>query len=141
MLIRRTHELFGEQWNVPAGYVEIDEDPLYAVVREVYEETGLQVEIGRLVNVYFFNDDPRGNEILIAYQCHIVGGKLTESAEGTSPTFFAQTRSLKSWPVVVIAQQTRLAETQTRPKCRRQDNVTYCAIEKDRQWKKPFGPG
>ena len=62
LLIRRTHEPFGEQWNVPAGYVEIDEDPAHAVVREVYEETGLPVEIGRLVNVYFFNDDPRATE-------------------------------------------------------------------------------
>ena len=90
LLIRRTREPFRQQWNVPAGYVEIDEDPAHAVVREVYEETGLQVEIGRLVNVYFFDDDPRGNGILIAYQCHIVGGELTESAEGTSPTFSAR---------------------------------------------------
>jgi len=90
LLIRRTHEPFRQQWNVPAGYVEIDEDPAHAVIREVHEETGLQVKIDGLVNVYFFDDDPRGNGILIAYQCSIVGGELTESAEGTSPTFFAQ---------------------------------------------------
>jgi 8-oxo-dGTP diphosphatase len=90
LLIQRTHEPFRQQWNVPAGYVEIDENPAQAVVREVYEETGLQVEIDQLVNVYFFDDDPRGNGILIAYQCHIVGGEPAESAEGTSPTFFAR---------------------------------------------------
>ena len=64
--------------------------PPHTVIREVYEETGLQVEVDRLVDIYFFDDDPRGNGILVVYKCHPVGGHLIATGEGANPTFFAQ---------------------------------------------------
>lgn len=89
LLLQRTGEPFKRCWNLPAGYAEADEDPTETAVRETREETGLQVEVDSLVDVYFFADDPRGNGILIVYKCHIVGGELTASSEGTRPTFLA----------------------------------------------------
>lgn len=47
----------------------------------------MQVEAGRLVDVYFF-DDPRGNGSLIVYACRPVRGELRPSQEGSDPTFF-----------------------------------------------------
>jgi ADP-ribose pyrophosphatase YjhB (NUDIX family) len=88
LLLQRTQQPFAGDWNLPAGYVEADESPRQAVIRETFEETGLQVEADELVDVYFFADDPRGNGILIVYRCHIVGGKLQETDEGCQPTFF-----------------------------------------------------
>jgi ADP-ribose pyrophosphatase YjhB (NUDIX family) len=58
------------------------------VVREAYEETGLHVVTEGLVDVHFFDDDPRGNGILIVYACRVVGGELRPSQEGSDPTFF-----------------------------------------------------
>jgi ADP-ribose pyrophosphatase YjhB (NUDIX family) len=89
LLLQRTNDPFRDCWNLPAGYAEIDESPLQTAIREVYEETGLRVKIERLVDVYFFADDPRGNGILIVYKCSPIGGKLTETLEGVKPTFFA----------------------------------------------------
>jgi ADP-ribose pyrophosphatase YjhB (NUDIX family) len=88
LLLQRTKAPFEGCWNLPAGYVESDESPPQAVIREVNEETGLVVEVEELIDVYFFADDPRGNGILIVYKCKSVGGKLTASAEGDNPTYF-----------------------------------------------------
>lgn len=43
--------LFGS-WTLPGGGINQGEDPRAAVVREVYEETGLGVHPGRVLEVY-----------------------------------------------------------------------------------------
>ena len=43
-------------WGLPGGYVEVGESVVEATAREVSEETGVRVEVGRLVGVY---SDPR----------------------------------------------------------------------------------
>lgn len=88
LLIKRTQEPFAAHWNLPAGYVEVDESPAHAVVREVYEETGLRVGVAALENVYFADDDPRGNLILIVYRCRVLDGILSATLEGADPTYF-----------------------------------------------------
>jgi len=88
LLIQRTTAPFRHCWNLPAGYAEADESPVQTVVREAHEETGLQVEVEGLVDVYFFDDDPRGNGILIVYRCRVTGGDLRSSCEAVKPTFF-----------------------------------------------------
>jgi ADP-ribose pyrophosphatase YjhB (NUDIX family) len=88
LLLQRTMSAFEGSWNIPAGFVEADESPLEAAIRETYEETGLRVEVKGLVDVYFFADDPRGNGILVVYECLPVGGKLRASEESINPTFF-----------------------------------------------------
>lgn len=88
LLVQRKHEPFCSCWNLPAGYVEADESPEDAVVREVFEETGLHVRVRGLQDVYYFEDDPRGSGILVMYSCDVVGGELSESSESFNPTYF-----------------------------------------------------
>jgi 8-oxo-dGTP diphosphatase len=66
-------DAFPSTWCLPAGYCEVDESPAVAAARETREETGLQVQVGRLVDVYFFDDDPRGNGLLVVYQADVIG--------------------------------------------------------------------
>ena len=89
LLLQRVDQPFGLRWNLPAGYVEVDESPVSAVVRELREESGLEVEVLRLIDVYSYDDDPRGSGILIVYECRITGGTLGSSPEGVDPTYFA----------------------------------------------------
>ncbi len=92
LLLQRARPPFQGCWNLPAGYVEADEHPAEAARREVQEETGLQVDVGGLVNAYYFDDDPRGNGILLVYRCRILGGEPKASDEGLTPTFFPPQR-------------------------------------------------
>ena len=48
LLLCRQHDPWKGDWYLPAGYVEVDEDPARAVERETYEECGLQVNARRL---------------------------------------------------------------------------------------------
>ncbi len=88
LLVQRARAPFRGDWNLPAGYVEADEEPAHAAMRETLEETGLEVEAEALAGVYYFDDDPRGSGILIVYRCRIVGGLLRHTEEGSRNAWF-----------------------------------------------------
>ncbi len=86
-LIRRANEPFEGEWALPGGFVEVGETVEGAAVREVREETGLEVEIERLVGVYSEPErDPRGHNVSVVFLARIVGGEpeaATDAAEVT----------------------------------------------------------
>ena len=71
LLLQRAHDPWAGQWNLPAGYVERDEAPESAALRETREETGLDAACDSLFGVFHFTDDPRGAGILIVYRAHL----------------------------------------------------------------------
>jgi 8-oxo-dGTP diphosphatase len=85
VLIRRGSEPFGGKWALPGGFVEVGETVEVAAVRETAEETGLAVEVGRLVGVYSEPDrDPRGHNVSVAFLAVVLSGELvaaTDAAE------------------------------------------------------------
>lgn len=84
----RGHEPWKGFWNFPAGFVEYNELPEHAAIREAMEETGLEIEIRRLAGTYLYDDDARGNGLLVVYWAKVVGGELTTNQETLQLGFF-----------------------------------------------------
>ncbi|MFF1610229.1 NUDIX hydrolase [Amycolatopsis sp. NPDC058278] len=72
LLIRRLNNPGSGQWSLPGGRVEPGETDKEAVVRELFEETGLDVIPGTLVGTV-----RRGPYEIFDYACEVEGGVLT----------------------------------------------------------------
>ncbi len=75
LLIRRRDN---GQWEPPGGVLELDEDIVHGLRREVREETGLEVEPVALTGAY--KNMIRGIVALV-FRCRATGGQVTRSDE------------------------------------------------------------
>lgn len=83
----------GSGWCLPCGFVEENETPIEGVIREVREETGLEIKVKRLVGVFTRKASVKyGPHTIVAiiHLCEIVSGELTLSHEGLA---------LRYWPI------------------------------------------
>jgi len=98
VLVKRKNPPYKGWWALPGGIVEYGETVEEAVKREVKEETGLEVEIEKLVNVYSDpNRDPRGHFISICFLCRRIGGTLEAATDAAEVSVFPlkEVRNLK----------------------------------------------
>lgn len=89
LMVRRAHPPRVGWWCLPAGFMEWDETPRQCAVRELREETGLEVELSGIFDVYSGNDDPRTNAVLVLYLARRVGGELKAADDALEVRFFA----------------------------------------------------
>jgi 8-oxo-dGTP diphosphatase len=75
-------------WTLPGGGVDFEETVAEAAVREAREETGYDVELGRVLGVDSFtvtSDDARPyKSVRVIFEARIVGGALANETEGTT---------------------------------------------------------
>ena len=77
-LLRRNIPPGAGLWTFPGGYVDMGESVPDAAIREALEETGLNVRLDGLLNVYSYTNV---GIVLIAYYGSVIGGKAALSPE------------------------------------------------------------
>lgn len=111
LLVRHSN---GGVWVAPGGAIDPDEAPEDAVVREVWEETGLRVEPVHLCGVYggpefrvrYANGDVT-SYVMAVFECRRVGGALqVDDDEVTEARWLAPAElasvELSAWAKVVL---------------------------------------
>jgi ADP-ribose pyrophosphatase YjhB (NUDIX family) len=101
LLIRRASEPLRGEWSIPGGMLELGETLEQGVARELLEETGLQVRVLELIEVferivYAPNGEraavdglerPRFHFVIADYLCERVGGEHAAASDVTDVVF------------------------------------------------------
>ena len=110
LLCRISEELprWQGQWTLPGGGINFGEHPENAAIREIQEETGLNIEIRTVAAVNSIHDDSAEYDfhgIRIIYRTTYLGGDLRNEVKGTTNLCSWFTRAeVGSLPLVDIAE-------------------------------------
>jgi 8-oxo-dGTP diphosphatase len=112
LLVRRATEPGRGQWSIPGGRVQPGETDLAATRREVHEETGLLVDVGRLLGSVH-RPAPGGAVFEIHdYSAQVIGGALRAGDDAADARWVTAaeyrelnvvgglTESLRAWSVL-----------------------------------------
>jgi 8-oxo-dGTP diphosphatase len=90
VIVKRAHEPRRGEWSLPGGIVELGETLTQAARREIKEETGLDVEIGEVIEVFDrvhrLDGRIQYHFVIVDYLCRPIGGTLRagDDAEGVA---------------------------------------------------------
>jgi 8-oxo-dGTP diphosphatase len=99
LLIRRGSEPLRGQWSIPGGTLELGESLEQGVARELQEETGLEVRVLELIEVFdriFPQDDPPATDkkspprfhfVILDYLCQRLSGEPRAGSDVTDVAF------------------------------------------------------
>lgn len=87
-------KLDNDRWTLPGGWVDVGESPSQAVKREIYEESGYETKVVKLLAIYDRNHPRHGHPLQpyhgykLFFHCKLMGGAPTESYETMGARFF-----------------------------------------------------
>lgn len=124
LIVKRRFEPLAGQWSLPGGAVEVGETLEASIAREMLEETGLEVEVGPVLEVFdrITRDEEgrvRYHFVLVDYLCWPAGGVLQPASDVADAAFvdpadLAQ-YSLTEKAMAVIARALELDREAPRP--------------------------
>ena len=89
LLVKRRYEPLAGRWSIPGGTLELGETLEDGVARELREETGLDIEVGPVIEVFDrIILDPerrvRYHFVLVDYLCRVAGGRLDAGTDAAA---------------------------------------------------------
>ena|SRR5271165_6464606 len=99
LLIRRGSEPLKGRWSIPGGALELGESLQQGVARELLEETGLQVRVLDLIEVFdrVYHDDahepastprpPKFHFVIVDYLCERISGEARAGSDVTEVAY------------------------------------------------------
>ena len=86
LLVRRATEPLKGEWSVPGGVLELGERLRDGAAREALEETGLQVEVGEVLDVFdsIFTDENGRTQyhyVLVDFLCQSLAGEAVAGSD------------------------------------------------------------
>ncbi len=101
LLFNHTYRKF--EWGIPAGGLEYGEQPEQAIVREFFEETGMQIKVEKLLLAESSKGD---HNISLIFLCKIISGTFTESSEISEMKYF----DLNNLPAMMLSAEKELIQ-------------------------------
>lgn len=92
VLIKRRYEPLAGHWSLPGGTLDVGETLEAGVAREMLEETGLEVEVGPVIDVFDrilrdADQKVRYHFVLVDYLCRPRGGALAAASDVTDAVY------------------------------------------------------
>ncbi len=92
LLIKRGIEPGRGKWGLPGGFVEKDESPSQAILREIREEIGVEGKVEGLIGVYQGKTKLYGNAVIIGYKAASLSRRFSPGKEVEEIRFFPSSR-------------------------------------------------
>ena len=95
VLVKRLHPPLQDKWSIPGGVLEVGERVREAAMREAREETGLTVEPGELLGVYYrvlrdAEQRVQYHYVLIDFLCRRVAGDIAAASDAAEVRWFSR---------------------------------------------------
>ena len=88
LLVKRKNDPYRDMWCLPIGFAEAGEEVHEAALRELKEESGVEGEIVRLIDVDTVENYYYGSLAIVTYEVKATGGKVSPGDDASDAGYF-----------------------------------------------------